>query len=447
MINFKLFFEVKKKKFKNIKRTKSFSKKNYYRKGFSLVELSIVILIIAILVVGVTQSSRLISITRLSTAKQLTQSSPVSSIRGLIGWYEATSEKSFSIEEPDDNFRVQMWKDINPQEVLKNNLVSPDLDSSPIFRSNCINSLPCLEFNGTKFLNNTVNFGSANQLSIFAIFRLNNLGAGIQSIISSKGLRVAENLAFTYGIDQSPVEKIYYASPKAESVNSFGAGKLGAKVDYLTYFIDDGFSVNQYVSDSFSTSTASVTGAKNISLFTVGAWDDGTYTQELINGYIAELIIFNRALKIEERKEVEKYLTKKWKIKMFDPAMCGQNCQYANFCPLSIIGSSTNFVAPGAGTASCDQAGYTGSISYNCQNGNSQASQNCSCATGYSQDGNYCKKGCKVSGVSGGTDVSSVITGSGSLNCTGQGFAGTATYICGNDGTFVLMTNCISTAP
>ncbi len=436
-----------KKKFKNIKKNKSFGKKNYHRKGFSLVELSIVILIIAILVVGVTQSSRLISITRLATAKQLTQSSPVSSIRGLIGWYEATSEKSFSIEDPDDNFRVQMWKDINPQEVLKNNLVSPDLDSSPIFRSNCINSLPCLEFNGTKFLNNTVNFGSANQLSIFAVFRINNLGSGIQSIISSKGLRVTENLAFTYGIDQAPIDKIYYASPKAESVSAFGAGKLVAKVDYLTYMIDDGFSVNQYVSDHFSTSSASVTGAKNISFFTVGAWDDGTYTQELINGYISELIIFNRALKIEERKEVEKYLTKKWKIKMFDPAMCGETCPYANYCPVSVIGSSTNFVAPGSGNVNCDQAGYTGSVSYNCQNGNSGASQSCSCATGYSQDGSYCKRGCQVSGVSGGTDISSVIAGTGSLNCIGQGFVGAASYICTSDGTFVLMTNCISSTP
>jgi hypothetical protein len=61
-------------------------------------------------------------------------------------------------------------------------------------------------------------------------------------------------------------------------------------------------------------------------------------------------------------------------------------------------------------------------------------------------DANYCKKGCNVSGVSGGTDVSSVVAGTGSLNCIGQGYVGTATYLCNNDGTFVLLTNCISTA-
>ncbi len=438
-----------KKQFKNIKKIKKSNKKNYQNKtfrlkAFSLIEVSIVVLIIGILVVGITQSSRLIGITRLSSAKQFTQSSPVSSIRGLIGWYEATSEKSFAVEEPDDKYKVQMWKDINPQEVLKNNLIAPDQESSPVFKSDCINSLPCLEFNGTKFLNNTVNFGTANQLSIFAVFRLNTLGAGMQSIIASKGVRNAENLSFTYSIDQTPIEKIYYSTPKPDAINAFGAGKLTVKRDYLTYLIDDGYSVNQYVSDHFSSSTLTSTGAKNISLFTVGAWDDGTYTQELFNGIIAELIIFNRALKIEERKEVEKYLTKKWKIKMFDPTACGQNCPYANYCPLNIIGSSTNFVAPGAGTALCDQLGYNGSISYNCQAGNSGATQNCSCANGYTLDGVYCKRGCSVSGVTGGTNVSVVLVGSGALGCTGQGFVGSANYQCTSDGSFVLLSNCVT---
>lgn len=36
----------------------------------------------------------------------------------------------------------------------------------------------------------------------------------------------------------------------------------------------------------------------------------------LFSGYIAEVIIFNRALKNEERKLVEKYLGKKWGIKV-----------------------------------------------------------------------------------------------------------------------------------
>ncbi|MFM7620100.1 MAG: hypothetical protein ACKO47_00650, partial [Alphaproteobacteria bacterium] len=66
-------------------------------------------MIIGILVVGVTQSSRIVGLSRLTVAKQLTQSSPVSSIRGLIGWFDSVSEKSFNTEDPDEGYRVMMW--------------------------------------------------------------------------------------------------------------------------------------------------------------------------------------------------------------------------------------------------------------------------------------------------------------------------------------------------
>ena len=64
-------------------------KKNINRfTGFSLIELSIVIIIIGILVAGITQGSRIIKEARLKTAKTLTESSPVASIRDLTLWLD-----------------------------------------------------------------------------------------------------------------------------------------------------------------------------------------------------------------------------------------------------------------------------------------------------------------------------------------------------------------------
>jgi len=60
----------------------------YSNKAFSLIELSIVILIIGILVAGVTSSSRLVKRMKIITAQNLTTSSPISSIKDLIFWYE-----------------------------------------------------------------------------------------------------------------------------------------------------------------------------------------------------------------------------------------------------------------------------------------------------------------------------------------------------------------------
>lgn len=64
------------------------------KNAFSLIELSIVILIIGILVAGVTQSSRLIRQMKISSARSITNSSPVSSISNLAGWWETTLDSS-----------------------------------------------------------------------------------------------------------------------------------------------------------------------------------------------------------------------------------------------------------------------------------------------------------------------------------------------------------------
>ena len=66
------------------------------KKAFSLIELSIVILIIGILVAGVTQSSRLLKMMRLQSARSLTNSGPVISINNIVLWVDSVSEESFN---------------------------------------------------------------------------------------------------------------------------------------------------------------------------------------------------------------------------------------------------------------------------------------------------------------------------------------------------------------
>lgn len=89
------------------------------KKAFSLIELSIVILIIGILIAGVTQGSRLVGAMRLASAKALTQSSPIASMRNLHSWYEATSEGSFLEAETEDSTALTIWKDIGPNTINK----------------------------------------------------------------------------------------------------------------------------------------------------------------------------------------------------------------------------------------------------------------------------------------------------------------------------------------
>ncbi|GDX36119.1 hypothetical protein LBMAG18_06300 [Alphaproteobacteria bacterium] len=143
-------------------------------KAFSLIELSIVILIIGILVAGVTTSSRLVNQMRLTSARSLTLSSPVSAISDLSLWYETTSPKSFDSENPSNGEYIAKWYDLNPQRLEKLDLSQTGADSSkPIYETNAINGLPALRFNGGQFLErvNTLggNFARTDQISIFFV--------------------------------------------------------------------------------------------------------------------------------------------------------------------------------------------------------------------------------------------------------------------------------------
>ena len=97
-------------------------KKKY--SAFSLIELSIVILIIGVLIAGVTQASRLVRQSKLTTARTLTQSSAVNSIKGLLLWLEPTMDNSFKSSETTDANPITTWYDINPQVSLPNTFTS-----------------------------------------------------------------------------------------------------------------------------------------------------------------------------------------------------------------------------------------------------------------------------------------------------------------------------------
>jgi hypothetical protein len=76
-----------------------------------------VILVIGILVAGVTESRGLITKFRLSSARSLTSSSPVNSMKDLILWLDATSASSVN-DSLGDGDLVDKWSNIYLQEYL-----------------------------------------------------------------------------------------------------------------------------------------------------------------------------------------------------------------------------------------------------------------------------------------------------------------------------------------
>jgi prepilin-type N-terminal cleavage/methylation domain-containing protein len=279
--------------------------------AFSLIELSIVILIIGILVAGVTQGSRLVAQMRLSTAKNLTDGSPVSSIKGLVTWLETTKDSSMDDAEEEDGLEVTNWYDINPQLSTKNNVAS---SVGPLYKAKCINNLPCLQFNGatsSRYLNSTQNYGTTTTLTIFAVFNVNVTGI-THDLVVTRGAFAANDNSFTYAAHST--NTVYYRSTNTGAVNSF-TGTIAANNNYIAGVVDNNVNAVHYLNGA-ANSTAAVNGVKSLNIFTIGAWDNAGSITEAFNGNISEIIIFDRNLKDEERISIQKYLSQKWGIKV-----------------------------------------------------------------------------------------------------------------------------------
>ncbi len=181
----------------------SFNIKKYQlKKAFSLIELSVVVLIIGILIAGITQSSRLVRAMKLNTARSLTRSSDVASIKNLTAWFDATAEgvlssscttgsastnlnntgRSFntnttngnpSVTTPSSAYTmpehrqvVRLWKDSNPQDTDADKVIleyvqngncttqnysvsgTTGVDKGPMYHNSGLAGLPSIYFDG-----------------------------------------------------------------------------------------------------------------------------------------------------------------------------------------------------------------------------------------------------------------------------------------------------------
>lgn len=277
------------------------------KKAFSLIELSIVLLIIGILIAGVTQSSRLIEQFKLTSARAKTKSSPVNSIKGLSMWLETTSVESFLDSETENQASVSTWNDIGLQ-IDKVNATQATLAKRPNYTSNCINGLPCLRFNGTSsFLNYSASFLVNSSFTIFVVEQRrsdasNYFIGGSNEVMNGLlllGYRDNTTLTFAQYINDYDVTVGGYSNPTPKIHAYILSQGVGRK-----YFVNGTSLINNANSDPLVSYNSAQIGAY------------GNFPPIYFNGDIAEIIMFNRDLKSEERSSIETYLSQKWNIKI-----------------------------------------------------------------------------------------------------------------------------------
>jgi prepilin-type N-terminal cleavage/methylation domain-containing protein len=293
--------------------------KKKLKNAFSLIELSIVILIVGILIAGVTSSSRLVKRMKVITAQNLTQSSPVPSIKDLSVWYETSLEKSFIDSEESDGTPITTWFDNNIQSSFKYDFKQATLANQPKYSEGIINNLPAVRFDGVDDFMMASQVGIYGRgVTVFMVSQRSNFGGGYQSGLTglstsaghwddclgggsfilfadyNSSIATCSNIATYYGTIAHP----------------------GNSVPFIYDIVISQTTSNMFINGA-SASNHSASFSFLFDVLRVGCrYNSSSNNTAFYNGYFSEIIIYSRALNTEERKAVEAYLSKKYAIKV-----------------------------------------------------------------------------------------------------------------------------------
>jgi prepilin-type N-terminal cleavage/methylation domain-containing protein len=292
-------------------------------KAFSLIELSIVILIIGVLIAGVTQASRLVKQSKLTTARTLTQSAPVAGIRGLLLWLETTQEKSFRPSETDDKDQLTAWYDSNPQLTNANTFSTTASANITYLANSAINSLPAVLYSaaattGSAF-SGTVISAPYNSYTIFYVARSTNLAAA--NTIFYNG--VAGTNGFGVSLTSAGLNSFSYSAATAVNGTATStANQATADIYCITTAPQsvDGVIVAEPVIQSFKNGVIDINSTTTTASWVVPTGNffignsSATGAADEFVGEIAEIIMFDSVLSKSDRQEVERYLSRKFAI-------------------------------------------------------------------------------------------------------------------------------------
>ena len=298
------------------------------QQAFTLLELTIILVITAIMTVGIFKGAGLVNSSKISVARSLTERSPVPKIDGLVVWYETSSLDSLLKSEASNNSTVTTWYDLNPASVAlrANTLVART--GAVKYVKNGINNVPSLQFSSKDGSATTLQLaafsqGSTAQNTVFLVFKQQSrtyasyyarwiLDSHSSSSISAIGY--ADNPEVDDVRAISATDTVAYSGPT--NPPSFGDEK-----SYIVAVYYDQAYTKAYVNDTNVVAGGgyfnATPGSNKITGLTIGSLRTGSIdniTKVRFVGLISEIIIYNRVLNREERKDIFTYLSKKYSI-------------------------------------------------------------------------------------------------------------------------------------
>lgn len=232
---------------------------------------------------------------------------------GLVLWLDA------SIMNLGDETRVHQWIDRSGN---KNHGVQNTEDFQPLYRKNVVNGLPVIDFTGgARFLNIPKDIArGVPGFSVFVVLQTNAIDSRQDILALSTGQTTGE-VRVWYGrewedgkiswggrvLDADPFRQVSGGNviPGQWSIDSAVFDFTETKLDIYRDGIHLG-GLDPYQNSDKTSETDSI-------LAQIGA-NEHFSDKVPMDGQIAEIIIFNRALSEDERKAVESYLASKYNL-------------------------------------------------------------------------------------------------------------------------------------
>ena len=227
-------------------------------------------------------------------------------------WLDANNAASLGNPVNDDP--ISQWNDISGS---GDNATQTTPTRQPLYKTNAINGLPALRFDGINdfMLANGIASVADDSHTIFIVMKMGAVGSDGEAII-------AWNSA---GGDNTEVLYIYGTSQAAPGqIVRFVGGSFDLILDQdirnstslLTFVVDFGATTNDITSylNGIENLTVNSANPNAGTTFSIGQEYDGTSPSNFLTGDIGEIIIFDRVLQESQRKAIEAYLSNKWSI-------------------------------------------------------------------------------------------------------------------------------------
>lgn len=288
-------------------------KKNY--KAFTIIEISIVVLIVGLVIAMVIKASSSAYEARLKSAQDLTRAAPARNIENLSLWFETTLPESIDDYQASEGQRVLTWHDINPQSFNKNDAIQSSSSSAPIFSETLANGLPALNCGTGSYY---VWTSSSNPImtirkkfTFFVVSKSTSTAASVKSVIRHGSGTGHGGWGYKKSSGNLRFIEFYAISSPSVAGTSITGGSSTTNWE-IAAGVFDGTNISLYINgtaDPLTPSTATLPPTDHTAGYIVNVCGSDGWS-----GYVAEVIIFGEDISDDDRKEVEKYLGKKYGI-------------------------------------------------------------------------------------------------------------------------------------